>query len=90
MWIAIGTDGTRHVVWGHGDSADAAEREAEFQQERQRCAEILTQPPLEVPDAVLERIYAGAFACEQLGLIWDGTQWHAPAARCECGTEPLP
>jgi hypothetical protein len=67
MYAAIGTDGTREVVWGLGGSASDAEREAREEAAGSDCDADLLRT-VEVSDEVAQRIRAGTVATSELGI----------------------
>jgi hypothetical protein len=66
-FAAIGSDGTREVVWGLGDSEEAAEAEALREAAASDVDPELTRT-VEISDDVDTRIRAGEVDCEGLGI----------------------
>jgi hypothetical protein len=56
-WVAIGTDGKRHVVWGLGDTPEAAQRDGEAEL-REQC-DVQDLAVVEIDAARLARLQAG-------------------------------
>jgi hypothetical protein len=63
MYAAIGTDGTRYVVWGLGKTEDDAEHDA-ASQDTEEPVEIVAIAPVDAERAA--RIEAGDVAADDL------------------------
>lgn len=66
-YAAIGSDGTREVVWGLGDTAEAAESEACQAGRDSGCDPELVRT-VEVTPAQAARIQAGEVGARDLGI----------------------
>lgn len=66
-YAAIGTDGTREVVWGLGATEEDAEAEAREQARDAECDPELLRT-VAVTDEQAERIRAGVVGADDLGL----------------------
>ena len=88
-YVVIGNDGFRPVVWGVGETEDAAARDAAEQE-----GSPAWEQALQVSDAIEAQVREGVVGCEELGLVHDHGAWLAPtqhdysAACCESDTDP--
>lgn len=66
-FAAIGNDGMRPVVWGVGESEEAARQDAANQDEL-TCVDLEGLDMRPITDEQAVRIQSGIVSCEELGL----------------------
>lgn len=66
-YAAIGTDGTREVVWGLGDTAAAAESNAASEAAESDCDPALTRT-IRVSSEIATRVIGGEVSAAALGI----------------------